>query len=110
MARTRHPRSTKKNPTRLHLNNDKSKWNDIKIERKIVSEILRRVGLFANTDKDKNLNQCLIEMEQSSGFLRVSKSTMRRMYLHYQQYGELPSEGRKRYFVSRNDKWEQDQI
>jgi len=103
MARTRHPRSTKKNPTRLHLKNDKSRWNDTKIERKIVSKILKRVGLFANTDKDKNLNKCLTEMEQSSGFLRLSKSTMRRMYLYYQQYGELPNEGRKRNIVSRND-------
>mmetsp|Transcript_39145 Transcript_39145/g.43701 ORF Transcript_39145/g.43701 Transcript_39145/m.43701 type:complete len:82 (-) Transcript_39145:48-293(-) len=49
-------------------------------------------------------------MERSSGFLRLSKSTMRRIYLYYQQYDELPSEGWTRNIVSRNDKWEQDQI
>jgi len=49
-------------------------------------------------------------MERSSGFLRLSKSTMRRIYLYYQQYDELPSEGWTRNIVSRNDKWERDQI
>ena len=94
----------KKNTTAL-LNNiqkptTRHKWDSAKIQRALLSQIISEVGLFANTDKDQNLDECLSNIVASMTVINIGKSSMYRWYVHYQKYGEIPvvaatREGRK---------------
>ena len=54
-----------------HRSTTRDVWNDGKIQRKILSRIILDVGLFANKEKDKNLDACLRRVETELGLLNV---------------------------------------
>ena len=94
----------KKNTTALlkniHKPTTRHKWDSAKIQRALLSQIISEVGLFANTDKDQNLDECLSNIVASMTVINIGKSSMYRWYVHYQKYGEIPvvtatREGRK---------------
>ena len=100
----------KKNTTamldNIHKPTTRHKWDSAKIQRALLSQIISEVGLFANTDKDQNLDECLSNLVASMTVINIDKSSMYRWYVHYQKYGEIPvvtatREGRK----STSKKW-----
>ena len=103
---------TKFVPPPPRRNRTRSPYNAARIQREILCSIVERVGLFANSDKMINLAKTLREVKDEKGDLCPSTGTMYYWYLHYQQFGELPIETRKRIGIDRTSttKWTPTQI
>ena len=80
---------------------NRSPFNSARIQNHVLCTIIERIGLFANTDGNIHFNNCLLQIRIEEGNLCPSTSTMRRWYIHYQQFGEIPLDTKKRIGVDR---------
>ena len=67
----------------IHKPITRHKWDSAKIQRALLSQIISEVGLFANTDKDQNLDKCLSTLVASMTVINIDKSSMYRWYVNY---------------------------
>lgn len=68
---------------------EKTQWE-------VLCAIMEWVGLFANTNSDINYDKTLKQIKDEFGKFCPSTNTMCQWYIHYQQYGEIPEETKKR--------------
>jgi len=84
-----------------------------RIQNEIVFSLVERVGLFANTDNNINFESHLVAVREEKGVLCPSTSTMRRWYIHYQQFGEIPNDTKKQIGLNKKSKsrwWSEQQL
>ena len=94
----------------IHKKESSRHWNNGRIQRTVLSQIVSEIGLFANKEKDKNLTKCIRELHEQMSVITIPTKTMYNWYVHYQQYGEIPAETMKNGRQSYSGKWKNEEI